>query len=73
MPETPLRQTGEPCASAAGAATSAARRLNERLDEAISVLMRGTPLCCRSDAVTHAQRSLAAIVPDSKVRKAESG
>jgi hypothetical protein len=35
MPETFLRQTGEACPNAAGAATSAARRLNE----AISVLM----------------------------------
>src|SRR5262245_63646902 len=36
IPEMSLRQTGEPCPRAAGAAMSAARRL----DEAISVLMR---------------------------------
>jgi hypothetical protein len=38
-PEMPFRQTGELCASAAGAAMSVARTLSERLDEAISVFM----------------------------------
>jgi len=62
MPETPFRQTGEPCARAAGAAISATRRL----DEAISVLMRNS--FGRSSGHN---KWLAAIVPDPKVKKSE--
>jgi len=36
IPDTSVRQTGEACPKAAGAATRAARRLNE----AINILMR---------------------------------
>src|SRR5262249_23075328 len=56
MPETSLRQTGEACPNAAGAAIKAAMRL----DEAISVRMRNS-----LDAPQH-NGSRAGIVPNNK-------
>ena len=73
MPETPLRQTGELCASAAGAATSAARRLNERLDEVIGAFMRELlGAATQMLSLMHNDRSQPSFLT-AKVRMPESG
>jgi hypothetical protein len=58
MPDTSLRQTGEACPKAAGAATKAARRL----DEVINILMRDSLVVAPA---TH-NKWLAATVPTNK-------